>query len=70
MHNIEQENVDFFQKISFFKHWKTELIEQFYYQLQPKKLKRNTILYTEGKIPIDIFFIKSGEIEVNFDNIN
>lgn len=63
--NIDKENLNFLRGFSFFKTIGNTKLLAMIYDIDVKKVKSKTVLYSEGQIANDIYFVRTGEIEIS-----
>jgi CRP-like cAMP-binding protein len=62
----KEDKIAFFRTIDFFKHWSHSDISSFVHHIEEKSFKRNYAIFEEGDSPNELYFIRSGQIEVTF----
>jgi CRP-like cAMP-binding protein len=63
--NIDKENLSFLRGFSFLKMIGNTKLLSMMYDIEQKKVKGKTVIYSEGQEANDIYFIRSGEIEIS-----
>lgn len=60
----EEENISFLRSFDIFSHLPKGKLQEIFLSLQTNSFKKNQIIYTEGQQPDNIYFVRSGEVEV------
>mgnify|MGYP000947881950 CR=1 FL=1 len=60
----EEENISFLRSFDIFLHLPKGKLQEIFLSLQTNSFKKNQIIYTEGQQPDNIYFVRSGEVEV------
>lgn len=66
---LYKEKIDFLKNISIFKRWSLAIIHEIMMLVRIKTYSRGHVLYEEGDKSKDLFFVRSGEIEVTHNTV-
>ncbi|EAS05256.2 cyclic nucleotide-binding domain protein (macronuclear) [Tetrahymena thermophila SB210] len=61
---LYKEKIDFLRNVSIFQRWSLAFVHEIMMQVEIKQFKRGDILYEEGEKSKNLYFVRSGEVEL------
>ncbi|KAL4427381.1 hypothetical protein ABPG74_002352 [Tetrahymena malaccensis] len=61
---LYKEKIDFLRNVSIFQRWSLAFVHEIMMQVEIKQYKRGDILYEEGEKSKNLYFVRSGEVEL------